>query len=74
MFELLTIQEESFTGTVVPGIANDNESHPYTGNYTENDPRRCYKLGEADACVRSDFNTSVQAYIIIQKQYRDMSW
>lgn len=53
MFELLTIQEESFTSTVVPGIADDNESHPYAGNYTENDPRRCYVLGEADACVRS---------------------
>ena len=64
MFELLAIQEESFTSTVVPGVADDNESHPHAGNYTENDPRRCYVLGEADACVRSVFNKSVLAVCI----------
>ena len=56
MFELLTIQGEAVTITeIVPGMDNDNESRPYAGNYTENDPRRCYVLGEADSCVRSVF-------------------
>lgn len=58
MFEVVTIQGdkfqgEPFTSTAVPGMDDDNESQLYTGNYTENDPRRCYVLGEADACVRS---------------------
>ena len=61
MFEVvMTIQGdefqgEPFTSTAVPGMDDGNESELYAGNYTENDPRRCYVLGEADACVRSVF-------------------
>lgn len=54
MFEVLSVQGEPFASrsTAPPGMDDENESLPYTGNYTENDPRRCYVLGEADACVR----------------------
>lgn len=52
MLELVTSKGEIFTSTVVTIVA-DNQSQSSTGNYTENDPRRCYVLGEADACVRS---------------------
>ena len=34
-------------------VEDDNASEPYSSsNLSENDPRRCYVLGEPDACVR----------------------
>ena len=66
-------QGEPFTSTAVPGMDDGNESELYAGNYTENDPRRCYVLGEADACVRSVFKrkfTTVCTFLCVRSPYR----
>ena len=79
MFEVvMTIQGdkfqgEPFTSTAVPGMDDGNESELYAGNYTENDPRRCYVLGEADACVRSVFKrkfTTCVYFFGVRSPYR----
>ena len=50
MLELLSSREDPLNITTPFGtnVTEDNVSQPYN----ENDPRRCYVLGEADACVK----------------------